>query len=59
MEVKISKDGSITPTNNKIEVSSSKTIKTTTLQEWLKKFVEIEPAHQKIETVRKYNKRRK
>lgn len=59
VEVVISKDGNITPTNNKLEVTPQMKIEPTTLNDWLKKFVEPEPEHFKNVVDRKYNKRKK
>lgn len=59
VEVKISQEGGITPTNNKIEVNSFTKIKQTTLNEELKKLKETEPSYDDYMMERKYNKRKK
>lgn len=59
VEVAISKDGKITPTDKKVEVNAGTKIQQTTLEDWLKNFVEIEPSNDKYEMGRKYNRRKK
>lgn len=59
VEVAISKDGKITPTNNKLEVNANTKIQTTTLEDWLKNFVKNEPSYDEHEMDRKYNRRKK
>lgn len=59
VEVVISKDGKITPTSNKLEANANTEIHTTTINDWLKTFVEIEPAHTNYVVDRKHNKRKK
>ena len=59
VEVVISKDGKVTPTKNRIEVTSNTGIRQTTVKGWLDNFVEIEPSYNKNMVDKKYNKRRK
>jgi len=62
VEVIISKDGTITPTNNKIEVNGSTEITQTTLDielSKIKEVKEIKPIHNNYEMDKKYNKRKR
>ena len=59
VEVNVNKNGSITPTNNKLEANATTIIQTTTVAEWLKRFVKNEPTHTEYAVGRKYNKRKK
>lgn len=59
VEVVISKDGTITPTNKRLEINANTKIHATTLEGWLKTFVENEPTREKHVVDRKYNKRKK
>lgn len=59
VEVVVSRDGKITPTNNKVEVNSKMKIEQTTLKDWQEKFVKTEPEHLVNVVDRKYNKRKK
>ena len=59
VEVVISKDGNITPTDNKIEVNGDTLVRQTTLQDCLNKFVKNEPEHIGYVMDMKYNKRKR
>lgn len=60
VEVVVSKGGKITPTKNKVEITSTTNIQQTTVTDWLKKFVENEPLHTEyVMDRKKHNKRKK
>ena len=59
VEVTISREGKITPTQNKIEVTTQTKIEQVTLKDWLKRFVKNEPERASHVVDRKYNKRKK
>ena len=59
VEVVVSKDGSVTPTDNKIEVNANTSVTRTTLEDWLNNFVENEPEHNRYVPDKKYNKRKR
>lgn len=59
VEVVISKDGKITPTQNRIEANANTKVSQTTISEWLNKFIETEPTHTSYVVDRKHNKRKK
>lgn len=59
VEVAISKDGDITPTENKIETNASTYIRETTLAECLRKTKETEQPRSEYVVGRRYNTRKK
>ena len=58
VEVVISKDGKITPTNKRLEANATTVVTPTTLTDWLKKYVQTEPHRIEREVDRKYRRKK-